>query len=63
MASESKTGTPITLQTIGIIRTPFLEAAGTPIQPTYGQGVEGEVHVYESYAPALTTSMDSSISG
>ncbi len=53
MTSENRAGIPITLQAIGIIRTPFLQALGTPIQPAYGKGVEGEVHIYESYVPAL----------
>jgi tRNA (Thr-GGU) A37 N-methylase len=36
-----------------MIRTPFIEAAGTPIQPGYGRGVEGQVSLDERYAPAL----------
>jgi tRNA-Thr(GGU) m(6)t(6)A37 methyltransferase TsaA len=38
---------------IGIIRTPFGAPAGTPIQPVYGQGVEGRVEVDERYEAAL----------
>lgn len=38
---------------IGIIRTPFTEATGTPIQPSYARGEEGEVVVEETYAAAL----------
>ena len=42
-----------TLRVIGSIRTPFLEAKGTPIQPAYARGAEGRVLVYEEFAPAL----------
>jgi tRNA-Thr(GGU) m(6)t(6)A37 methyltransferase TsaA len=42
-----------TLQPIGRIHTPFVEGAGTPIQPIYGQGVEGHVIVDEAFATAL----------
>jgi tRNA-Thr(GGU) m(6)t(6)A37 methyltransferase TsaA len=44
---------PITVRVIGVIRTPFAEPAGTPIQPIYGQNVEGRVLVNEPYAAAL----------
>jgi tRNA (Thr-GGU) A37 N-methylase len=35
----------IDLRVIGRIRTPFVKATGTPIQPTYAQGAEGQVIV------------------
>ena len=38
---------------IGVIRTAFTEAVGTPIQPVYAQGEEGQVVVEEQYAAAL----------
>jgi tRNA (adenine37-N6)-methyltransferase len=38
---------------IGVIRTPFAAAAGTPIQPAYARGKEGKVIVEENYAAAL----------
>jgi tRNA-Thr(GGU) m(6)t(6)A37 methyltransferase TsaA len=38
---------------IGIIRTPFREPAGTPIQAAFGAGVEAVVEVHEDYADAL----------
>jgi tRNA (adenine37-N6)-methyltransferase len=41
------------LRPIGVIRTPFKEAAGTPIQPVYGAGVEGEVLLDEALERAL----------
>lgn len=53
MPSKGKAVKPIRIQVIGTIRTPFLEASGTPIQAAYGQGIEGLVLVNEAYAPAL----------
>ena len=38
---------------IGIVRSPFTQAAGTPIQPTAAEAVEGEVILEEAYAPGL----------
>jgi tRNA-Thr(GGU) m(6)t(6)A37 methyltransferase TsaA len=38
---------------IGCIRTPFVEARGTPIQAAYAQGVEGRVVVEPPLAAAL----------
>ncbi len=43
----------IVASAIGVIRTPFLEPAGTPIQSVYGESIEGQVLLYESYAAAL----------
>jgi tRNA-Thr(GGU) m(6)t(6)A37 methyltransferase TsaA len=43
----------ISLQAIGIIRTPFQEASGTPIQTIYGQNIEGRIELKEPYAEAL----------
>lgn len=38
---------------IGRIRTPFVEATGTPIQPAYARGAEGQVIVDDPFAAAL----------
>jgi tRNA-Thr(GGU) m(6)t(6)A37 methyltransferase TsaA len=38
---------------IGVVRTPFLHAEGTPIQPVYALGAAGKVIVDEPYAEAL----------
>ena len=46
-------GPPLDLHAIGRIRTPFHEAAGTPIQPLYAPGVEGQVVLDEPFAAAL----------
>jgi len=43
----------ITVQPIGILRTPFLEASGTPIQTAYGKDIEAQVVVDEAYEAAL----------
>lgn len=39
---------------IGLIRTPFKEPRGTPIQPPAAGGVEGTVEVFPEYAPGLS---------
>jgi tRNA-Thr(GGU) m(6)t(6)A37 methyltransferase TsaA len=41
------------LNPIGVIRTPFLEPAGTPIQPSRADGARGTVHVSRQYREAL----------
>jgi tRNA-Thr(GGU) m(6)t(6)A37 methyltransferase TsaA len=38
---------------IGIIRSPFTEARGTPIQPALADGAEGTVEVFEQYADGI----------
>ena len=38
---------------IGLIRSPFLEARGTPIQPPMAADVEGTVELFEEYAAGL----------
>lgn len=43
----------VILRPIGVIRSPHRSHAGTPIQPAYAEGVEGEVVVDESFATAL----------
>jgi tRNA (adenine37-N6)-methyltransferase len=53
MSLESGTDTIVKLQPIGIIHSPFSEAAGTPIQTIYGEDVEGKVELHASFAPAL----------
>jgi len=39
------TSPPLTLRPIGVIRSPHLSAAGTPIQPAFAVDIEGEVVV------------------
>ena len=41
------------LSAIGVIRTPFTAATGTPIQSAYAQGEQGKVIIEENYAAAL----------
>ena len=43
----------IEFQPIGVIRSPFFEPKGTPIQPTAAQDVNGVVEVYPEYAEGL----------
>ena len=42
-----------TFRRIGTIHTPFREPTGTPIQPAFGEGVEGVVEVDEQFADGL----------
>jgi len=56
-ASASTQGEPLPkvlrLRPIGVIRTPFWEAAGTPIQPRRARGVKGTVEVFERFQEGL----------
>jgi tRNA-Thr(GGU) m(6)t(6)A37 methyltransferase TsaA len=38
---------------IGIIHSPFTDAAGTPIQPVFAKGSEGTVEVYPEFQEGL----------
>ncbi len=38
---------------IGIIRSPFKETKGTPIQPPGGEEIEGTVEIFPAYAEGL----------
>jgi tRNA-Thr(GGU) m(6)t(6)A37 methyltransferase TsaA len=39
---------------IGVIRSPWVELRGTPIQPVFAEGARGQVVVDPEYAEALT---------
>ncbi len=41
------------LRPIGIIHTPFVGPAGTPIQPVYAPGTEGTVEVFAPFVDGL----------
>lgn len=43
----------VTLRSIGIIRTPFKQQTGTPIQPRFAREAEGEVLVFEPFSEGL----------
>jgi tRNA (adenine37-N6)-methyltransferase len=43
----------ITYKPIGIIRSPYKNIEGTPIQPTGSQGVVGSIELERDYAPGL----------
>ena len=38
---------------IGVVRSPFTNPKGMPIQPVGAKGIEGEVEVFEQYAEGL----------
>ena len=38
---------------IGVVRSPFTQTAGTPIQPVGAEAVEGDVVLEDTYAPGL----------
>jgi tRNA-Thr(GGU) m(6)t(6)A37 methyltransferase TsaA len=44
----------MTFESIGMIRSRFVGARGTPIQPTYARAAEGQVIVEPRYEEALT---------
>lgn len=44
---------PLRVKPIGVIHTPFREAAGAPIQPKAARGSKGTVHILEEYQEAL----------
>jgi tRNA-Thr(GGU) m(6)t(6)A37 methyltransferase TsaA len=41
------------MRAIGVVRSPFREHNGTPIQPSFAEGAEGVIEVDPTYAPAL----------
>ena len=43
----------ITYRPIGVIRTPYKEPRGTPIQPPGARGIEGTVELAPEYRPGL----------
>ncbi len=43
----------MTVTQIGIIRTPFTNTAGTPVQPSASEGASGTVEVFDEYEAGL----------
>jgi tRNA-Thr(GGU) m(6)t(6)A37 methyltransferase TsaA len=41
------------LTQIGVIRSPFKRATGTPVQPFCAEGTEGRIEVFDSYRDGL----------
>jgi len=41
------------LKVIGVVHSPFQQAAGTPIQSAMAQGVEGSIEVFPEFEPGL----------
>lgn len=50
---HTRTEVEANLRVIGRIRTPFVEATGTPIQSAYSDGAEGQVIVDAPFSAAL----------
>lgn len=53
MSNPEKPLAPVTLQPIGVIRSPHRQAEATPIQPVYAQGVKGRAEILPEYADGL----------
>jgi tRNA-Thr(GGU) m(6)t(6)A37 methyltransferase TsaA len=51
--NADRTDRDLAFQVIGRVRTPFIQGSGTPIQPPYARGIEGQVVLEERYAAAL----------
>ncbi|MGB9606461.1 MAG: tRNA (N6-threonylcarbamoyladenosine(37)-N6)-methyltransferase TrmO [Bryobacteraceae bacterium] len=51
---QDSAGIEMRLKPIGVIRTPFREPAGTPIQPCMSDGAEGQVIVFDEYREGLS---------
>ena len=45
---------PIRARAIGVIRSPWTAAHGTPVQPAFAEGALGQVVIDPAYAEALT---------
>jgi tRNA-Thr(GGU) m(6)t(6)A37 methyltransferase TsaA len=43
----------LSVNAIGVVRSQFLQASGTPIQPTFAGANQGKIIVNECFAPAL----------
>ncbi len=46
-------GSIIEYRSIGVIRTPFREPKGTPIQPPGGRGIQGTVEILQEFVEGL----------
>lgn len=44
---------PLTLRAIGVVRSPFEDQPGTPIQPRYADGIEGTIEIFPEYRNAM----------
>ena len=51
--SEDKKISVLKVKPIGLIYSPFKQASGTPIQPTFANGTEGHVEIFPEYAAGL----------
>jgi tRNA-Thr(GGU) m(6)t(6)A37 methyltransferase TsaA len=51
--AESKTMKKVTYEPIGLIRSPFNDVEGMPIQPTAARGIEGKLEIEAIYENGL----------
>ena len=42
------------VKSIGIVRSPFKQAQGTPIQPAFANGSEGQIEVFNEFVEGLS---------
>jgi tRNA (adenine37-N6)-methyltransferase len=53
MTRKDNLAQPLVVRPVGVVHSPFLEAANTPIQSVYAAGAAGEIVVDEAFEPAL----------
>lgn len=52
--AESECAGPFQVRPIGVVRSPWREIRGTPVQPVFAEGARGQVEIAPAYADALT---------
>jgi len=45
---------PVEYSPIGVIHTPHIDSAKTPIQPCYARGIEGTIEIYPAHEEGLS---------
>jgi len=50
---DGQSARTFTFRAIGVVRSPYLDQEGTPIQPPVSEGAEGTIELDPAYAPAL----------
>ncbi len=53
LTDSSRRDVEIKFKPIGLIRTPFDDISGMPIQPTGAEGVRGTIDIFPEYVPGL----------
>jgi len=46
-------GTEITFSSIGVIKSPYTEKVGVPIQPAAGKGIKGTIEIFKEFKDGL----------